>query len=137
LVSQTDPESGLDVLDVGDLAAAVEGDADRVEANLSVAGQGGTPLRQPGGGEAAHLTLLARTDRVDRPHGAEARVLATGLHLEEDQGRALERDDVELAVAGTCVALDDLPAGGQEARDGDLLRGAAGASASFGHGERG
>ena len=93
-------------------AGAVEGDADGVEADLVVARQVAAALGHPGGGEAADLALLARADREDRSLGAEVGALASRLHLEEDEGRSVEGDDVELAEAGPCVALDDLPLSG-------------------------
>ena len=48
-------EGAFDVLVVGDAAAAVEGDADGVEADLVVARQVAAALGHPGGGEAADL----------------------------------------------------------------------------------
>ena len=114
-------------------AGAVEGDADGVEADLVVAREVAAALRHPGGGEAADLALLAGADREDRPLGAEVGALASRLDLEEDQGRAVEGDEVELAEAGARVALDDLPAGGGEARGDEVLGGAAQSEARLGH----
>ena len=98
-----------------DAAGAVEGDADGVEADLGVAGRrrGARPSRRwPGGGPARCLRRpTARTGRS----GPKAAPLAAGLDLDEDERAAVEGDDVELAVAGAGVALDDLPAGGGEA----------------------
>ena len=44
-----------------------------------------------------------------------------GLHLDEDEGGAVDGDDVELAVAGARVALEDLPARRGEAAGDQLL----------------
>ena len=69
--------------------------------------------------------LLAGADREDRALGAEVGAVAAGLDLDEDEGAAVEGDDVELAVAGAGVALDDLPAGGGEPGGDEILGGAA------------
>ena len=106
------------------LAGAVEGDADGVEADLGVArdGRGARPSRRwrGGGRGAACARSTARTGRS----GPNAAPCAAGLDLDEDEGAAVAGDDVELAVAGAGVALEDLPAGGGEAA-GDELLGAA------------
>ena len=109
-------------------AGAVEGDADGVEADLGV-GREVAALGHPGGGEAAHAALLAAVDREDRALGAEGGALAAGLDLDEDEGAAVAGDDVELAVAGAGVALEDLPAGGGEPAGDELLGPAAGSLA--------
>ena len=102
------------------LVGAVEGDADGVEADLGVERE--VAVRgHPGGREAADPLLLAAVDREDRALGAEGRALAPGLDLDEDEGAAVAGDDVELAVAGAGVALDDLPAGGGEPAGDQLL----------------
>ena len=69
--------------------------------------------------------LLTPIDAEDGSLGAEGRALAPGLDLDEDQRRAVEGDDVELAIAGAGVALDDLPAGGGKLAGDELLGGAA------------
>ena len=58
------------MLEVDDVAGAVEGDADGVEADRVVARQVAA-RHHPGGGEAADLQLLAAADREDRALGAE------------------------------------------------------------------
>jgi ribonuclease HII len=62
------PEGGLegvpDVLEVADAAAAVDGDADRVEADLPVPGNGGLSA-EPGAGENADAAPLGGTDGED------------------------------------------------------------------------
>src|ERR1700733_15364005 len=83
--------------------------------------------------ETAGLTLLAGVDGEDRALGSEGRSPAAGLDLEEDQGAAVAGDDVELAVTGPGVALDDLPAGGGEAAGDQLLRLGTGSLASNRH----
>ena len=102
-------------------AGAVEGDADGVEADLGVgaAGRGARPSRRwrAGGPGAACGRSTARIGRS----GPKAVPGAAGLDLDEDEGAAVAGDDVELAVAGAGVALDDLPAGGGEAVGDELL----------------
>ena len=76
---------------------------------------------------------MREVDREDRALGAEAGARAAGLDLDEDEGAAVEGDDVELAVAGAGVALDDLPAGRREAGGDQLLGAAADPLAGVGH----
>lgn len=59
--------------------------------------------------------------------------LARPLDLDEDEGAAVAGDDVELAVAGAGVALDDLPAGGGETVGNEVLGDGAGAAPGDGH----
>ena len=99
-------EAGLDV-----------GDADGVEAELPKAGKVAAAFRHPGGRQASDPALLPGADREDRPLRAEVRPLTARLHLEEDEGRAVEADDVDLPEAGAGAPLDDLPEGGGEAGD--------------------
>ena len=113
-------------------AGAVEGDADGVEADLGVVG-GVAALAHPGGGEAADSLLLAVVDAEDRALGAEGGVLAAGLDLDEDERAAVEGDDVELAEAGAGVALDDLPARGDQPGGDEVLGGAADPLSLHGH----
>ncbi len=120
------------MLNADDPAAAVEGDADGVEADLGVV-RGVAAFAHPGGGEAAHALLLAAVDAEDRALGAEGGVLAAGLDLDEDEGAAVEGDDVELAETGAGVALDDLPAGLGEAGGDQVLGGSADPLSLHGH----
>src|SRR4051794_20254781 len=124
----TASKSSLDVLDVDGAVIAVEDDADGVEADVGKGREVGA-FGDPGGAEAAHLALLAEVDREDRPLRPVARPGAGGLDLEEDEDAPVERDDVELAVAGAGVALEDFPPfGGQLVGDqvlGDLTGAAA------------
>jgi ribonuclease HII len=101
-------EGAGNVLDVEHIPDLVEGDADRVEADLGVGGNV-SALAHPSAGEAADAGLLAEVDREDGALGAEGRAGAAGLYLDEDQREAVEGDDVELAVAAAGIALDDLP----------------------------
>lgn len=82
--------------------------------------------RHPGGGEAAHAALLARSDRMRRPLRPGGGPGAAGLDLDEDERGAVAGDDVELAVAGAGVAVDDLPAGGGKSLGDELLGEVAG-----------
>ena len=115
----------LDVL-VGDAAAAVEGDADGVEADLRrKRGSRRGRSRHPGCGEAPDPALLARGRR--RGPGARGRRSSPArpaLTSTKTSVRAVEGDDVELAVAGAGVALDDLPAWRSQPGGDEVLGGA-------------
>ena len=96
---------------------AVEGDADDVEPDLRV-GRRIVTGRDPGGRDAADPQSLMGADCEDRPLGAEVGALTSGLDLDEDEGAAVDRDDVDLAEPGAGIALDETPAGsGQPGRD--------------------
>jgi len=120
------------VLDVEHSAASIEGDADRVEADFRVAADA-APFAHPGGRQTADAQLLAPVDREDGTLGPEGRAHTAGLDLDEDQRLAVEGDDVELAVAGARVALEQLPARRREAGGDEVLGGAADALALSGH----
>ena len=124
------------MLVVDDVASPVVGDADGVEADRVVAGQVAA-LGHPGGRQAADAELLAPPDRQHRALGPVQRAAAAGLDLDEDQRAAVEGDDVELAVAGAGVALDDLPGGAAEALGDQVLGRPAEALAGLGHGDDG
>ena len=98
-----------------DAAGAVEGDADGVEADLGVAGRrrGARPSRRwRGGGPGAACGGRPRGPGARGRSRSPARPALTST---KTSVAAVEGDDVELAVAGAGVALDDLPAGGGEA----------------------
>ena len=117
------------MLDLDWAAAAVEGYADGVEADLGVVGSV-APLAHPGNGKAADTLLLAAVDAEDRALGAEGGTLTTGLDLDEYERAAVEGDDVELAETGAGVALDDLPAS-RDQPGGDQVLGSASNSLSL------
>jgi len=70
---------------------------------------------------------------VRRTLGAERGAGASRLHLHEDQGGALQRDDVELSRGKLHVASDDPPTGPLEAGCDKPLGVAAEALAGEGH----
>src|SRR6185436_5054618 len=128
-------ERADDVLDVEHAPGAVEADADGVEADAGVAADA-APFRHPGGRQAADAELLAPVDREHGALGTEGRPGAAGLDLDEDERLAVEGHDVELAIAGSCVALEELPVATREASRDELLRGAADALPLNGHRSR-
>jgi len=70
LVSRPGSLEGIaDVLDAEEIAAAIEEDADGVEADQAVAGERG-PLGEPGTGEGAEPALLGGADGEDGPRRA-------------------------------------------------------------------
>jgi hypothetical protein len=98
-------------------SARVELDRDGVEAQLGAPRRLGSPFGEPFAGEQAEPALLARADRGER---AELGVLTAadgprrdpGLHLAEDEAAGVRGDEVQLAVAGAEVGVED----GQAAR---------------------
>src|SRR6188474_2276146 len=101
------------MLEVNYLTAPIKGDSDGIEADPAVADCVAV-FGHPGGGEAPHPQLLAPVDAEHGPLGPVGRAGPPCLDLDEDQGGAVQGDDVELAVAGPGIALDDLPAGGDQ-----------------------
>src|ERR1700709_849218 len=91
----------------------------------------GRPARS--GGTPTAPALRAGVAREDRTLGPEGAVLAAGLDLDEDERRPVAGDDVELAVAGAGVALEDLPAGGDESPGDQGLGFLSGCAAGGGH----
>src|SRR5215207_8205708 len=125
-VSRLSPrlERRAQVLVLDHPARGVEAQADDVEAQVAVAGYVVAALAQPGRGEAAQLHALARADRRRRGLRAELRAGAAGLDLDEDERRAVERDQVDLPadVDGAHVAGDDPPAVARQPRRDQVLR---------------
>ena len=84
-------------------ATAVDDDPDGVEAVLERARAAGR-VDQVGPRHLADLAALGVRERVPRASGTGPAC----LDLAEDQRRAVERDDVDLAEARAVVARDDL-----------------------------
>lgn len=97
------------MLVVDNAAIVVEADSDGVEADLGVVAEAAA-FAHPGGRQTADAELLAPVDREYGSLRSAGRAGAAGLDLDEDERLAIEGDDVELAVAGARVALDQLPA---------------------------
>jgi hypothetical protein len=112
-------EGSADVIDIRE-AIRAEADPDDVEAIARDAGRS-APVRDPLAGEPAQLELLPAAHREGRSLGTEARPLPPGLHLDEDQGRAVQRNEVELARRQAHVPPDDPPAGALEPRGDQVL----------------
>ncbi len=89
-------------------AGAVDADADHVEADLGES-RLVPALGQPGTSEASDLDLLSGPDRLQRHLGGRRPGATAGLDLDEDQRRGIAADDVDLAVTGPRVTLDQLP----------------------------
>jgi hypothetical protein len=93
----------------------VEGDTHHVEAE----GFGlGLPLYEVLLGEGANRCLFAGGHRLEWV--AEGRAGAQ-LHLDKDEGIAVAQDQVELAVTGAVVALDEGVAALLEILEGEIL----------------
>ena len=100
---------------------AVDADADGVEADLgrSGGGRGARPSRRwPS--RRIRRCLRRSTARTGRS-GPKAAPSRPALTSTKTSVAAVAGDDVELAVAGAGVALDDLPAGGAQAAGDELL----------------
>ena len=93
----------------------IEADADDVEPHVVV--------EQSAGGDevsrhACHLRLLARIDRLER---RPRTVAASAAHLDEDQRRSVQGDQVDLAGPAAEVALHDGETLGTEQLGGERL----------------
>lgn len=80
-------------------------------------------LHQPAGRHAPHLRPLWRSHALQGINGHGARDRPSALDLTEDQGPAIEADDVELAPARPVVALDDVEAASEQVLGGHLFAG--------------
>ena len=124
-----------DVLDVEGRPGAVEGDADGVEADLSVAGErrAARPSRRWRGGASG--AACAGRSRGPGARGRSRTPSRPALTSTKTSVGAVEGDDVELAEAGAGVALEDPPARGRQSGGDEILGAAAGSLAREGHAE--
>src|SRR4051794_28766309 len=115
-------------------ALRIEAHADRVEADLWRPRPIEPPLSEPLARHRSHLPLLSHPDRSEWPeHVPRGEPDHPGLHLTEDEKASVPRDDVELAVAGPEVALDDLEPPRLEVPRGELLTPGPEPSPRIGH----
>ena len=79
----------------------------------------------------AHRTDLPSVERLQGRRGA----FTAKAHLDEDDAVVFDGDDVDLAVVGADVALDDSKAESREEASGPALRAPAGREEAQGHGK--
>lgn len=102
--------SPLEVIEADESVAVVDDHPDGVEADGVRPRPRGVRAVQPRRRQASQAGALAGAQpgkRLLLGIQAPASPGAAGLDLDEDQGVAVERDEVDLAVAGAGVALDD------------------------------
>jgi len=109
-------ERSLQVLQGREIAAGVDGDPDRVEANLRCVRTIGS-LGQPLPGHRPHAALLGAPECVPWPAAARA----ARLDLAEHETDAVECHEIELAEARAVVALEYPQAAPLEMRGGQTL----------------
>ena len=107
-----------DVLERGD--RAVRSQIDGHEVDALVGGQIRV-LHAVGRSQLAQAALLARAQRLD---GASGLARPPQLHLDEDERAALQRDQIDLALAAAHVAIDQPVAARLEVVRGEALAGA-------------
>ncbi len=91
------------------------------------------PERKPGLRQAYQASHLLRPDRLDR---GDERASPAGLDLDEDVAAAVVAHQVDLAVAGPCVARQDAPPELREGAFREMLAGVAEDPPCVGHERR-
>src|SRR4051812_44235588 len=116
VTAESTSERPLEVLQRDERARGVDRHPDRVEAQLARE-RPVLNLGQVGGRHAPHLRLLGLVQRRPRARRAGA----PRLDLDEDEGVAVQRDEVELAEPGPVAAGDELVAEPPQMGRGELL----------------
>lgn len=98
--------SAFDVIDANQPVVRIKQDSDRVESQ-GVGVRAGRALLQPRCGEASQASLLCRAETFERDHGDAWGSGPPRLDLDKCEHDSVERDQVDLAMAGADVAIED------------------------------